>query len=75
MPTYIYETIPSSGDRPPRTFGIRQGMTEPPLTRDPETGDPVRRVVTGGIGVITSSKGSSPQPSSAHCCGSACGCG
>jgi hypothetical protein len=27
-------------------------MTDPPLTHDPETGKPVRRVITGGSGNV-----------------------
>lgn len=75
MPTYVYETIPSSPAAQPRTFEIRQAMTDPPLARDPETGDPVRRLISGGIGINTSRKGAAAQPPPAHCCGSACGCG
>ena len=48
MPTYIYETIPQTGEEP-RRFEKWQSMKEPPLATDSETGLPVRRVITGGI--------------------------
>ena len=53
MATYIYETIPKDPETPPRRFEVQQKMTDPPLTVDPETGLPVRRVITGGSGMIS----------------------
>lgn len=47
MPTYTYETMPTSGEAP-RRFEVVQKMSDPPLTHDPETDLPVRRVITGG---------------------------
>ncbi len=67
MATYVYETIPSDGSAP-RRFEVEQGMNEPPLERDPETGLPVRRVITGGQGLI----GTAPAPEP-PCAGGACG--
>ncbi len=52
MATYIYETIPKSPKSKPRRFEVEQKMTEPALTVDPQTGEPVRRVITGGSGNI-----------------------
>ena len=52
MATYIYETIPQKPGDEPRQFELVQKMTEPALTHDPETGVPVRRVITGGSGNI-----------------------
>lgn len=52
MATYIYETIPSRKGQRPRRFEVEQKMSDPPLTKDPETGLPVRRVITGGSGNI-----------------------
>ena len=52
MATYIYETIPDKLNVQPRRFEVQQKMTDPPLTKDPETGLPVRRVITGGCGNI-----------------------
>lgn len=48
MATYIYETIPQKKARKPRRFEIEQKMSDAPLTHDPKTGEPVRRVITGG---------------------------
>lgn len=46
MPTYIYKREDGS------TFEIKQGINEDPLTRCPETGQEVKRVITGGGGVV-----------------------
>jgi len=77
MAIYVYETIPAGEDQPVRTYEIRQSMKDAALTEHPETGEPIRRVITGGLGIMTSSKGSLAPGSSAgaHCCGGGCGCG
>jgi len=51
MPTYVYESIPSDG-RDPERFELTQRMSDAPLTAHPETGEPVRRIVTGGLGLM-----------------------
>ncbi len=51
MPTYIYESIPSDPDIEPRRFEVFQSMNDKPLQTDPVTGDPVKKIITGGIGV------------------------
>ena len=53
MATYIYETIPSKPNEKPRRFEVEQKMSEPALTKDPQTGQPVRRVITGGSGIVS----------------------
>ncbi len=53
MATYIYETIPRNAKERPRRFEVEQRMTDPPLTKDPKTGAPVRRVIVGGSGLVT----------------------
>lgn len=53
MATYVYETIPQKEGDEARTFEIEQKMSDPPLTHDPETGLPVRRLIVGGSGLIT----------------------
>lgn len=77
MAIYVYETIPAKEGDPVRTYEIRQSMKDGALSKHPETGEPIRRVITGGLGVMTSSKaGPPPRPSAAsHCCGGGCGCG
>jgi len=51
MPTYLYETIPADG-RARERFEIVQRMSDAPLTVHPRTGDPVRRIVSGGLAVM-----------------------
>lgn len=78
MPTYVYETISSKNGATPRTFELKQSMKDEPLTHDPETGEPVRRVVSGGFGYMAagaSTASGSPRPSGGHGCGTGCGCG
>lgn len=53
MATYVYETIPQKKGQKPRRFELVQKMTEPALTHDPTTGEPVRRVIIGGSGPVT----------------------
>jgi predicted nucleic acid-binding Zn ribbon protein len=76
MATYLYETIPSKPGDEPHTFEVQQSMKDAPLAKHPETGEPVRRVITGGFGFVR--KGSdAPAPrtaSSGGGCGSGCGC-
>lgn len=65
MTTYVYETIPQKPGQEPRRFEVRQSMKEAALTRHPETGEPVRRVIAGGYGFIAQ-KAAPPAPT---CCG------
>ena len=76
MAVYVYETIPDREGGTVRTYEIRQSMKDAALTTHPETGEPIRRVITGGLGVMTSSKGGpAPRPASGGaCCGGGCGC-
>jgi predicted nucleic acid-binding Zn ribbon protein len=75
MTTYVYETIPQKAGDKPRYLEIKQSMSEAPLTKHPETGEPIRRVVLGGFGVLSSGKASQAAPaSSSACCGPSCGC-
>ena len=68
MPTYVYETL----QEPHRQFEVKQGMNEPALTKDPETGEPVRRVISGGYGILQ--KGGTGSGGGAGGCGHSCGC-
>jgi predicted nucleic acid-binding Zn ribbon protein len=74
MPTYVYETIPDTPGTPPRRFEVRQGFDEPPLARDPETGAPVRRVISGGLTTLTRKDAGLPEPGPA-CGPDNCSCG
>lgn len=51
MPTYVYETMPDDAAVKPRRFEVFQRMNDAPLTHDPDSGEPVRRIITGGVGV------------------------
>ncbi len=51
MATYIYKREDGS------TFEINQRMTEPALTTCPTTGQGVKRVITGGSGVVYKGEG------------------
>lgn len=53
MATYVYETIPEKADEKPRRFEVQQKMTDPPLSHDPDSGLPVKRIITGGSGIVT----------------------
>ena len=83
MPTYVYETIPQKpGDRAMQ-FEIKQSMRDNALTKHPETGMPVRRIIIGGIGLIGANTGRSSESAApgcddhvsngGACCGGACG--
>lgn len=75
MPTYVYETVPEGGT-PADRFEVRQGMAEAPLTRHPETGVPVRRVVSGGLATFTGAGtgGGEGRSEGIGGCGAGCGC-
>jgi predicted nucleic acid-binding Zn ribbon protein len=71
MTTYVYETIPADTSSEPSVFEFQQRMTDKPLTQHPETGEPVRRIISGGLGIMQKGKVTTSAPSS---CGSGCGC-
>lgn len=75
MTTYLYETIPQTPEEKPDYFEIKQSMNDQPLTKHPDTGAPIRRVILGGFGILGSGK-SVKRPSSggSRCGGSGCGC-
>lgn len=53
MAIYVYETIPRNPKDKPRRFEVEQRMSDPPLKTDPKSGLPVRRIITGGSGLVT----------------------
>ena len=73
MPIYVYETTDTS--KPIRRFELKQSMKDKPLETDPKTGEPVRRVISGGYGVHVpgSSTGLSVGSVGSHGCGPGCG--
>lgn len=62
MPTYVYETIPAKPGNEVRRYEIRQSMKDAPLTKHPETGEPIRRVIMGGLGLIGVGSRGDPSP-------------
>lgn len=52
MATYVYETIPQHPGEAPRRFEMVQSMKDAALRTHPETGEPVKRLVTGGFGLM-----------------------
>ena len=74
MTTYVYETIPSKAGQKPCYFEIKQSMNDKPLTMHPETREPIRRVVLGGFGVLSSKPASRSSNSSCGCVPGGC-CG
>ena len=73
MATYVYETIPQHPNELPDRFEIVQSMKDSPLRRHPRTGDPVRRVISGGFGFMGLGGKSPPLPQATR--GGGCGCG
>lgn len=71
MTTYVYETIPTTPGMKPVYFEIQQGEHDTPLTRHPDSGAPIRRVVLGGFGVLKS--GVKAKPAADGGCGCAPG--
>lgn len=78
MTTYVYETLPEKKGAKVRRYEIRQSMKEAALSRHPETGEAIRRVVSGGYGILKSGSPKAPAPAArrgGRCCGGAgCGC-
>ena len=73
MTTYVYETIPQKAGQKPRYYEIKQNMNAEPLTKHPETGESIRRVVLGGFGTLSSRK--IEVSSGGGCCGGSGCCG
>ncbi|MDH3352070.1 MAG: zinc ribbon domain-containing protein [Gammaproteobacteria bacterium] len=74
MPTYVYETVPDSPEEEPRRFDVFQRMSDQPLTHDPESGAPVRRIITGGIGLKLGVLKRSTTVDKSSPAATACGC-
>ena len=68
--TYLYETIPAHEDGEIKHYEIKQSANDAPLTTHPETGEPIRRVILGGWGLLMTK----PPSTGAGSQGS-CGCG
>jgi hypothetical protein len=72
MATYVYETVPVRVDTAPVRFEVVQSMHDAPLVRHPETGEPVRRVIVGGYGLMGASAKVAPAASAPCAPGCAC---
>jgi hypothetical protein len=75
MATYVYETIPQRDGEELRRFEVVQSMKDAPLTRDPQSGAPVRRVISGGFGLMrVGGEKSAPAVAPAAPCSPGCAC-
>ncbi|WP_038167789.1 hypothetical protein [Verrucomicrobium sp. BvORR106] len=74
MATYTYETIPQTEGETPKRFEIKQSMRDAALTLHPETGEPVRRVITGGAGLMGVGQTATVSSGGGGHCGTGCGC-
>lgn len=74
MPTYIYEIISPNSGAEPRRFEVFQSMNDAPLTVDPASGKPVRRIVTGGVGIKLTGLKRSTVVNKKSAAATACGC-
>jgi hypothetical protein len=74
MPTYIYETVPADKAVQPRRFELTQKMSDAALKTDPETGLPVKRIVTGGMGLKFKGLKRSTVVDKTSAAATACGC-
>jgi hypothetical protein len=55
LPTYVYEVLDKKGEPTGESFEIVQSIKDEPLTKEPETGRPVRRaIVTPTLGLAMS---------------------
>lgn len=75
MPTYVYEIIPQDPGAEARRFEVFQRITDAPLTVDPGSGQPVVRVVTGGMGIRLTGLKRSTVVNKKGAAATACGCG
>jgi len=75
MATYVYETVPQRPGDTPQRFEVVQSMKDAPLAQHPVTGAPVRRVISGGFGLmgVGGRSAAAPGPAAAPCApGCAC---
>jgi predicted nucleic acid-binding Zn ribbon protein len=67
--TYLYETIPALKGAEVAHYEFEQSINDLPLTKHPETGEPIRRVILGGGGSVTSKQGSGSASKGGCDCG------
>ncbi|MBX3147949.1 MAG: hypothetical protein KF785_14385 [Gemmatimonadales bacterium] len=73
MPTYLYAPADGTTDE---VFELRQAISDPPYASHPETGQPIRRVITGGLGPLVGKRAAVPPPDTdpGGCNGPTCAC-
>lgn len=74
MATYVYETIPRKEGETAQRFEVTQSMRDAPLSKHPETGQPIRRVVVGGYGIMGKVEKKSPAAPPVASCSPGCAC-
>ena len=74
MPTYLYETVREDGAGEVERFEIKQSFDDPPLRVHPKSGRAVRRVISGGMGLLSGEKSDMPQ-AGPGCGPDTCQCG
>jgi len=67
MATYVYETIPQRPGEPARRFEVAQSMKDPALRHHPQTGEPVKRLISGGYGLMGVKEKPTAQAPAAPC--------
>ena len=68
MPIYVYETIPARKGARPKRYEIKQSIKDAAFIKHPQTGEPIKRIIAGSVGVLTSSP-------ARHTHTPSCGCG
>ena len=51
MPIYVYETIPARKGAKPKRYEIKQSIKDAAFVKHPQTGEPIKRIIAGGVGV------------------------
>ncbi len=74
MPTYVYEIIAPNSAAEPGRFEVFQRMSDAPLTVDPGSGKPVRRIVTVAVGIKLKGLKRSTVVNKKSAAATACGC-
>ena len=75
MPTYLYESTPAVATGEVERFELRQSFSEPPLDVHPTTGVPIRRVISGGLGLVSRGRDAARPEPGPGCGPGSCGCG
>lgn len=74
MPTYVYEIISPNSGAEPRQFEVFQRISDAPLTFEPASGEPIRRIVTSAVGIKLKGLKRSTVVNKKSAAATACGC-